>query len=525
MRFPYSLFDLLAVAAVTVLGGCSSESVETDPLPTVEPPEDAAIGFEHAGTLTLRPGETKTVRVTAEPPAPYEVSFYLVGDSLDASLSQSSVVSDPYGQAAVALRAPNGATYFGIRASLQGGPSTELPVSVSEQGFGTLDIGPINPGPRATDLWVANVVSGTTCEALAETLPEGPAEAPPPVSAEPGEPLLIKNAPVGPNLAVFVRGGHYMWGCADEPNLVAGQSVEVAVHLVNKPIDLSEAVLDVVLGYTAETEAFEGLLDDTAQGMLDAMIGEHPSEAAALLAAMAESSTDTAGFEAASTSGSWPLMIETHFASLSTDISDAVHQLADDGMDAQPTDMAGRLETVDPATGYALFTVERFGGVSPTDGGVPAEYLMTLSVDPDDTVRLGGGLFWMPSRHVGTAASQHVAEQQPALAGVGELLGQSVQCPDLASTLGGFGGCDTSCMEQLCVTGLESMWTAALDASAQLGRVGALTLQASGAASFDDGASLTGFDGSWLGSITNGLLDAKVQGVVSAQEAQQSPAQ
>jgi hypothetical protein len=123
------------------------------------------------------------------------------------------------------------------------------------------------------------------------------------------------------------------------------------------------------------------------------------------------------------------------------------------------------------------------------------------------------------------AVSQHVAEQQPALAGVGELLGQSVQCPDLSVTLGGFSGCDTSCVEQLCIAGLDSMWMAALEVSAQQGLVGTVTLQASGAASFDDRATLTGFEGSWLGSITNGLLDAKVQGVVSAREAQQSPAQ
>lgn len=525
MRFSSSLLALTAIAVMTVLGGCSSNSAETESPPPVQPPDDASISFEHAGTLTLSPGETRTVRVVAKPPAPYEVSFYLVGDSLDASLSQSMVVSDPYGQAAVALRAPNGATYFGIRASLHDGPTAELPVAVSDKGFGTLDIAPINPGPRETDLWVANAVSGTTCEALADNLPEGPAEAPPPVSAEPGEPLLLRDVPVGPNLAVFVRGGHYMWGCADEPNLVAGQTLEVEIRLVNKPIDLTDAVLDVELEYTPEPEAFESLLDDTAQRMLDAMLGDQTSEAAALLAAMQTRSTDPAAFEAASANEGWPALTESHFANASTDLTDAIHQLADDGMAGQPHDVAGTLETVDPTTGYALFSLERTGSVPPADAGVPAEYLMTLSVDPDDTVRLGGGLFWMPSRHLGSAVEQLVSEQHPSLAGVGALLGETFECPTLAAALGGFTGCDESCMGQTCVAGFEAMWTAALDASANVGLVGAITLQASGGASFDDFASLTGFDGSWLGTITNGLLDVKVQGVVSARQAEQSPAQ
>lgn len=525
MSFPYSLLALAAAVAMTALCGCSSDTADADTAPPVDPPDDASIRFEHEGTLTLVPGETTTVRVQAQPPDRYEVYFYLVGDLLDASLSHSSSVSDAHGQASVALRAPNGSTYFALRAALQDGPSAELPVAVSDKGFGTLDIEPINTGSREAKLWVANAVAGTTCEAIADTLPEGPAETAPPTTAEPGEPLLIEDVPVGPNLAVFVRSGHYMWGCTDEPNLVAGESLEVEVRLINKPIDLTDAVLDVLLGFETELDAYGELLDDTTQRMLDSMLDGHPSEATALLDAMAAQAADPGGFAAASSAGSWPVVAESHFASLDTDLNDAVHQLVDDGIAAQPADMAGRLETVDPGTGYALFTLDRLGSVTPADSGVPAEYLMTLSVDPDDTVRLGGGLFWMPSRYVGTAVERQVAVEHPSSTGVAELLAQTLGCVDLAAALGSYPGCDTSCLEQLCHDGLGAMWSAALGASAETGLVGAVTLQASGAARFDDWATLTGFEGSWLGTVTNGLLDAKVQGVVSAEEAEQSPAQ
>lgn len=525
MRFPYLYFGLAAVVAAMAASACGSDPGEPPPPPIEQPPPNAVISFDHEGTLTLAPGETTVVQVSALPAARYEVSFFLVGDALDASLSQSTVVSDPYGHAAVALRAPNGATYFAIRASLKDGPSAELPVAVSDQGFGALDILPINPGPREAELWVANVATGTTCEALAAVLPEGPDEAPPPVSAPPGEPLVIEDVPVGPNLAVYVRGGFYLWGCTDEPNLVAGDTLQVEVQLVNKPVDLTDALLDVEFGFVPDEEEWGALLDDSKQLMHDGLLSGHPSEAAALLAAMSAASADPQQFDQASSSGGWLTLTEGHLAAAASTISETMQSMVDEGMTGQPEGAVGQLETVDADNGYALFTLERLGSISPADGGVPAEYLMTLTADPDDTVRLGGGIFWIPSQHLAAAAAQYAADQYPGLNGMGEILGQIFDCPTLATTLGSYPACDASCLEQLCTAGLDGMWTAALEASVQAGLVGSVTFQASGAAQFDDHAALTGFEGDWLGKVTNGLLDATVQGVVSAEEAQHSPAQ
>lgn len=345
------------------------------------------------------------------------------------------------------------------------------------------------------------------------------------MSAPPGEPLVLQDVPVGPNLAIYVRGGFYMWGCADEPNLEAGDTIEVEVQVVNRPIDLSDAVLDVTLGFTPDATEWAALLDESKVTMAAALLGGHADEPTALLAAMSAEASDPTAFDEASTTGSWPSLTDTHLAGLAATIVETVDEFAADGMSAEPDDFVGQLATVDPDAGYALFTLERLGSVSPEESGVPAEYLMTLTADPDDTVRVGGGVYWMASRHIGVVAAKQAATEHPSFNGMGAILGHIIDCPSLSVSLGGYAGCNTSCLEQLCVQGLDSMWSEALDASPNAAQVGAVTLQASGAATFDEHAALTGFDGQWVGRVTNGLLDAKVEGVVSAQEAQLSPAQ
>ena len=63
--------------------------------------------------------------------------------------------------------------------------------------------------------WTASVVVIASCADLAATLPEEPAGALTATAPASGMPVIPENAPVGPNLAVVVRAGHFAWGCAD----------------------------------------------------------------------------------------------------------------------------------------------------------------------------------------------------------------------------------------------------------------------------------------------------------------------
>jgi hypothetical protein len=495
-------------------------------LPPDDPPDagvDGSISFENEETLLLAPGETVDIGVVTTPAAAYSVSFYLAGDGLDASLDQSQVVTDPSsGKAKVKLRAPNSATNFVVRATIKDGPAADLAVSVSDQGFGTLQITPVYGGKRALDQWLGRVVSGTTCEALAETFPDDP-EGALIGSADPEEPLVITGAPVGPNLTVFVRAGHYMWGCRDEADLVAGETTPLEVNIVNKPIVLDEAHLDIELDFAPDPVPWQTIVDDGKALLMSDFFGGYQSTAELLLDTMSSLAGDQNAFDLAATNGSWLTTIEAHLATYSVDIQQSLSDLMDSGLAKQPELIVGNVDAFEQAPGHALFTLKRIGTVDAAQAGVPAEYVTTLTVDPDDTVRLGGSLFWLPSRYLGVVTSQEGLAQNPQATDFEQALAEIVQCDDLV--LAGYTGCDATCMAQLCHSALAARWAEAVDASATSYLWGDVPFEASGKAQFDDLAALTGFEGTWLGQISSGQLNASVAGAVVAETPDNPPAE
>src|SRR5262249_34936452 len=158
-------------------------------------------------------------------PAAYEIRFALLGDSFDASLDEASVIADSQGRANVVLHAPNMSTIFRLRASIEGGPSAEAQIAVSDQGFGTVRVLPEYMGTRAVKSWTASVVARAKCADIAPKLPTEPPGALVGTAGAAGYPI-IKGAPVGPNLAVTLRAGHYMWGCSDATGLKANDTLD-----------------------------------------------------------------------------------------------------------------------------------------------------------------------------------------------------------------------------------------------------------------------------------------------------------
>jgi hypothetical protein len=360
------------------------------------------------------------------------------------------------------------------------------------------------------------VVSGTNCAALAATLPEDPPGALS-ATAIPDTPLRIDVAPVGPNLAVAVRGGHYMWGCADEPNLVANETAEVDVHIVDKPIDLSNVELDLLLDFAPAPAPWLSLVQSATDRMVSVASAPQGNEPAALLDAMQVLSPDPAAFAEASSKGLWLEVVLAHFAASGLSLGDTLSAWITAGLDAAPPQIKGQVRSLPDADGWAAFTLVHLAGVSPPAGGIPAEYLMTLTVDPDDTVRLGGKLFWLASRHLAAEADQAVTAQVTGATSVADVLAQHVRCTELGVGLGGLEGCTAACMGTLCAEALGAMWSAAANLSGSTGMVGGITMQAAGGAEFDDYAGLTGFAGMWLGSVSDGLAEVGVEGLAKAQ--------
>ncbi len=501
--------------------GCTAGGDE----PQVVPPQgvpgvDATITFEHEGTLKMAPGETVEVAVVGKPGKPYAIKFLLVGDSLDASLDRTDVVADAAGRATVRLRAPNSATYFALRATVKDGPSANLNVAVSDQGFGTLTLNPEYSGKRSVEEWTASVVAGTTCQALASTFPNDP-EGPPPVTALPGEPLVIEDVPVGPNLAVFVRSGHYMWGCADESDLVAGENVDLKVRIKDKPLDLQGAELSIVLSMAPDEGAWSNLVVAQRAALIDAFFGrDTPAEM--LLAAMGGVyAGDPQEFATASLVNDWLLAIDEHLALGGVDLAVDLATFVDEGLLVEPREVVANLVGVDSAPEHAVLTLVRLGTATPAVMNVPGEYVVSFTADPDDTVRMGGTLFWMPSRYFGHVAAQHALDQYDQASDFTDVLAELTGCSTLE--LSGLDDCDQECVTELCVAALAARWSAALGSSAQTLVWGELPFESSGGARFDDHATVTGYSGSWLGKLVAGDKTVNVTGSVQANDLSGQP--
>lgn len=521
----------LAVAAALLVSACALELETTGigttgggetPLPP-PPPPDARLEFEEEGTIALTPGETRIITVIATPPNSYEITFALFGAPLNASLDKAKVQADPDGRASVTLKAPNGAAAFQLRASMKDGVVAELPIAVSDKGFGSLRVVPVYAGKREVTTWVASAFTGTNCEAIAALLPEdfkAPQNATAPVGKEP----LLESVPVGPNVAIVLRAGYYIWGCTDEPNLKAGQELSLKVPVVDRPIDLSATDLDLDLSLTADGLPYASMMKEAATALVGGLLPSSIDGASsALLDAMiAKSSPDmTDALVKERSAQDWDATTGDHLAGLATPPQEQILQWIEDKLKAEgdppaaSSGITGRLVAAESAPSKALFQVKSFGGVDARSAGIPASHLMSLTADASDTVVLNGTLYWMPSRYVGGVALQAATEEMPGFMSMTEALDALFGCPALAASLGGVGRCDASCLEVLCHAALEDLWEQGLEASAEAGVVGQIEIMASARAKVDDHAAPMSLeDGKLLGTLSDGSITASFAGTV-----------
>ena len=146
-------------------------------------------------------------------------------------------VTDEEGRASITLRAPNQPTTFMLRAFIDAGPTAELPVSVSGDGFASISVVPQYKGKRLITGWTAMVIARKPCDEVAPTLPADADGALFATGAKDDQ-LLVHDAPVGPILSVTVRAGHYAWGCTTTSGLIANETKTVKVNVIDKPLDL-----------------------------------------------------------------------------------------------------------------------------------------------------------------------------------------------------------------------------------------------------------------------------------------------
>lgn len=524
-----SWLRLPLVVAAVALTPLSCVIRELDGSPTRHEPDGpqaplSALRFAHEGSLDLAPGEVHTIVVKSDPPTSYEVSFALLGQTLDASLDRTRVMLDANGVASVDLRAPSAATAFRIIASLNDGPPIEMDVTVGEKGTGSLRILPSYSGNREATEWIASAYLGTSCKALAESS-EAAWPAPDKVATAPFDKVpVLEGVPVGPNIAVILSAGASLWGCADEPGLKTNQVLDVKIPITERPIDLLGTNLEVTFDFDLEASAYADILKGVAELLGSAVLPPKSEEAATVLLDAMEEATapNTDAFKMQRVAQGWDAIAAQHIASRPVSLQDRVTTWVESALtmpgSSQPPKlvMNGALTAAGSASGKAKLVLRDLGGIDAEALGIPGTHILSWSSEASDLVLLNGPIYWLPSRFAGAAAAIAAKDETPNFTSMSDALDKVLGCNELAAALGGYPTCDVACVKQLCESALASRWEAGLSASSKAHLPGEITISsATGTAQVDEDAAPVAFSAKWIGTFSNGVIAASVAGLVT----------
>ncbi len=479
----------------------------------------SALTFEPATTLTVAPGEKRKLEVQASPPGKYPVRFALLGDADDAALDKSETTTDGSGRAEVTLFAPSSARAFSVHASSGDKVAASVAVSVSASGFGSIQVIPIYTGKRSVSHWVASVRTGVTCAELTGSLLEdGDLKATSPFTGTP----QVDFVPVGPALAVTLRGAESMVGCEELTELDAGAVAPLKVPVVDIPIQLGDSKLDVTLGLEGAKGQWGDLL---GVGSMLVALSPAANDGTALLDAMQAAAGD-AGFQAARKTGAWDAALSATLGGPSA-IRAKLEPWLLQGAEAfaSPGVFRGRLTSAAGSDQNAWLELDSVGGADASEAGAAAKYLASWQPQPDDSVALGVDLQFLPSQVVGLMAIGPAKAEVAGVSSVPEALAQVLSCKTVAQTLVAAGtgsgqaypGCDASCAQKLCLSGLDALFGAAKGASAQPAAPTALlAIVATADATVDDHARPSALSGTWVGTYSAGGKVAPVTGSATA---------
>ena len=491
-------------------------------------PKASGINFTPASTLILHAKEVHELVVTVEPRGSFLVHFALLGGSDsaagDAVLDASEAQTDSDGTARVMLTAPSAPTGFSVRASA-GGKQTLLGVSVVKLGYTALEVLPAYNGPRAVSEWTTTVWAGMTC---AELVGNPPPDGKLLVSAAPGGPLELEQVPIGVDLAVTVRAGHYIGGCANQTALSEGEGNQILVNASDRPVNLAATALTVTFGPSDSRPAFDRLLKDGQSVVESALVGEATSDVSALLdeMALATRAADQAAFAAARAKQDWDGALAAAFG------KGAARRLRDPATRWMTAGLA-RLDAPDTFLGQlradgdaARFELREVAGLTPDSAGFSSSLPASWSADSSDTLLTGTELTWTPSRLLTALADAPALLELPEAASIEAALSESIDCTLVGQSLVVHGDspgtylyarCDAACAARTCTSALTNLWQKARDASGS--DLAKLSITASGAAEVGDAAEITALRGAWLGELSSGGQTALASGALSATSA------
>jgi hypothetical protein len=534
----------LSWCCLFVLAGCasgSSDGTNDAANPDAGNSHTATrLAFEPADALRLAPGDQRRIHVRVTPPGRYHVEFALIGQPLakDASLDRSEADTADDGTVTALLTAPTSVTLFTLRAALNDKVSSELPVSVSSDGFATLEVKPLYSGKREVSYWVASVRQGVKCSQLASNYP--PTDGDLVGEAAAGQSPKIESIPLGVDLALTLRAGYFAAGCASLGALLPNRANRVELSATDVPLQLTGSSLSLSLASNTPATQLSAVLSNGSNALLTALRKGATDDVDALLNAMhaqLQPPTAAAAFSSARTSKGWDAALKS---ALGARAATAIRAPAESWMKQGVAGLsparafAGVLRTSASGTGATL-ELSTVAGVDAVEAGFARSNPISVSAKANDTILLGATqgdtadqrLRWSPSRLVAALARRPAQLDVPGTASVAQALSEKLSCSLVASTLvksglepgASFSGCNASCNEQLCRTALLRLWENARDASTELRINGNLSVSAAGAASVDAYARPVRLSGTWIGTLGANSETTELRGDMQATSA------
>ncbi|HEX2870115.1 MAG TPA: hypothetical protein VHP33_02640 [Polyangiaceae bacterium] len=497
------------------LGG--SSSVGGQPTAGSQP---TSIEFESVGDLPAR--AQVLVKVKVLPPQAYAVRFALPtsgGDPLDAVLDQALVTADSDGIASVKLTAPSTPAEFDVRASV-GTISRTLRIRVTESGFASLLVQPKYAGFRQITTWVASAHLDTTCASLTGIPPEdGPLVSLPAAS---GSAPQLDDVPAGTRLAVTLRSGHFVGGCASVEKTRPGSPSNpqfVQVTVLNRPLNLSASTLNLSLGLPADDTSWSAFLQQASDAVLAALLGTSTDDVDALLDAMREASgASRQSFENARKTEVWDDLLRAHWG---LGAATKVHEVYKGWLTAGRQRFSesahlftGTLAPIEQPGNpldqrSADLTLLTVADLPAKQGGFVERAKVSWSAGADDSILLGTDLYVVQSQLMSGLAEAALLKANPEVADGPALLAETLDCDGLSGVLAaagasaelGYDSCNASCLTTLCESAVAALWQRGADATGLA--PARLSINATGERPLvGDAAQLVGVGGTWLGVLT-----------------------
>lgn len=487
--------------------------------------DEGTLAFDDPSTLSLPPGASATVSVTVSPPRQTTVRFALLDDPGTASLDAGFANTDAAGHASVRLTASNEATSFRLRASV-GTAQTSRNVAIVGVGLASVQVVPIYAGTRtgAFSSWTLSARANTTCAALSASTSDGPLSVTVPATEVP----LLSNVPVGPPLALLLRGGRSVSGCADVTGLFVGEHREVSLALSNVPLSLAKSSLSLDLFVAPAPTDWDPLVARWDARFRGAFLGGRSSVAGALLDAMSLRVVGANGvaFQQRRLERGWDdALIDAYAADGPDVLLDTWLPTALADLREAPGPIRGTLRAAIDPSAPPVFSPKTVLRLHPLEGDPVGLVDIAWQVDATDAFFVGGTLTFTPSRLLGRALGEAILSADEGALTPQDALVRAGRCGDVADILTASGpaieGCDVACLTALCASAYDDMWDRSLRTDELSGTSAKLTFGATGHALSDPQAAVTGFDGTWRGSVTDSAaketdLPAQLEGEAHA---------